>query len=592
MTTEQPRRPANRCPAGIPVVELGFPGEFPFTRGIQPTMYRGRLWTMRQYAGFGTAAESNQRYRYLLGQGVSGLSVAFDLPTQMGYDSDHALAAGEVGRVGVAIDSIEDMAELFDGIPLDQRLDVDDDQRDGDHPARALRRGGAAAGRRASERCRARSRTTSSRSTSRAAPTSIRRAPSLRIVTDIFAYCERELPNWNTISISGYHIREAGSTAVQEVAFTFANAIAYVEAAIDAGLDVNRFGQRLSFFFNAHNDFLEEIAKFRAARRLWARIMRDRFGATQPARAAAALPHADRRQHADRAAARQQHRPRRDAGAGGGARRHAVAALQRPRRGAGAADRGIGAHRAADAADHRRRERRRQHGRSVRRLVRDRGDDRSTSSARRAALLDRIDAAGGTLAAIEAGHHPARDPGVGLPRAAGDRRAASGRRRRQPRSRRASAAARSTSLQHRPGRSKRGRSSASAPVRASARRGGVARGARRASTAAARGSDNLVPPIIARRRGARHRRRDLRRHARASSASTRKSMSDDGGPTRVGFEPPTRRPAPSTAAVGRAPHHRLRSAAAASCPPSSTSASTSTPARRCAWSASPAAASR
>ena len=170
------------------------PGEFPFTRGIQPTMYRGRLWTMRQYAGFATAAESNARYRYLLAQGVSGLSVAFDLPTQMGYDSDHPLAAGEVGRVGVAIDSIEDMATLFDGIPLDQRLDVDDDQRDGDHPAGAVRRGGAAPGRARRRSCPARSRTTSSRSTSRAAPTSIRRAPSLRIVTDIFAFCERELP--------------------------------------------------------------------------------------------------------------------------------------------------------------------------------------------------------------------------------------------------------------------------------------------------------------------------------------------------------------------------------------------------------------
>jgi methylmalonyl-CoA mutase, N-terminal domain len=260
---------------------LGLPGEFPFTRGIQPTMYRGRLWTMRQYAGFGTAAESNQRYRYLLGQGVSGLSVAFDLPTQIGYDSDHPLATGEVGRVGVAIDSIEDMALLFDGIPLGQvstsmTINATSIILLALYIAVARRQGVAAA---------ALSGTVQNdilkeyvaRGTYIFPP-----RPSLRIVTDIFAFCERELPNWNTISISGYHIREAGSTAIQEVAFTFANAIAYVEAAIDAGLDVNRFGQRLSFFFNAHNDFLEEVAKFRAARRLWARLMRERFGATNP----------------------------------------------------------------------------------------------------------------------------------------------------------------------------------------------------------------------------------------------------------------------------------------------------------------------
>ena len=264
-----------------PATELGFPGTFPFTRGIQPTMYRGRLWTMRQYAGFGTATESNERYRYLLAHGVSGLSVAFDLPTQMGYDSDHRLAAGEVGRVGVAIDSIEDMAELFDGIPLDRvstsmTINATAMILLALYVAVARRQGVAAA------------------SLSGTVQNDILKEyvargtyiypprASLRIVTDTFAFCERELPNWNTISISGYHIREAGSTAVQEVAFTFANAIAYVQAAIDAGLDDNRFGQRLSFFFNAHNDFLEEVAKFRAARRLWARIMRDRFGATNP----------------------------------------------------------------------------------------------------------------------------------------------------------------------------------------------------------------------------------------------------------------------------------------------------------------------
>src|SRR5215831_8642483 len=254
------------------------PGSFPFTRAIQPTMYRGRLWTMRQYAGIGTAAESNRRYRYLLSQGVSGLSVAFDLPTQMGYDSDHPLAQGEVGRVGVAIDSLADMETLFAGIPLDRvstsmtinatavillalyiavarRQGADPRQLSGTIQNDILKEYVA-------------------RGTYIYPPRA-----SLRIVTDIFAFCDRELPNWNTISISGYHIREAGSTAVQEVAFTFANAIAYVQAAVDAGLDVNRLGQRVSFFFNAHNDFIEEIAKYRAARRLWAHIMRDRFGA-------------------------------------------------------------------------------------------------------------------------------------------------------------------------------------------------------------------------------------------------------------------------------------------------------------------------
>jgi methylmalonyl-CoA mutase N-terminal domain/subunit len=261
--------------------DLGFPGAYPFTRGIQPTMYRGRLWTMRQYAGFGTAAESNKRYRYLLSQGVSGLSVAFDLPTQMGYDSDHPLATGEVGRVGVAIDSIDDMADLFDGIPLatvSTSMTIN-------ATAIILLSLYIAVARRQGVAISALSGTIQNdvlkeyvaRGTYIYPPRA-----SLRIVTDIFAFCERELPNWNTISISGYHIREAGSTAVQEIAFTFANAIAYVQAAIDAGLDVNHFGQRLSFFFNAHNDFLEEVAKFRAARRLWARIMRERFGATNP----------------------------------------------------------------------------------------------------------------------------------------------------------------------------------------------------------------------------------------------------------------------------------------------------------------------
>jgi methylmalonyl-CoA mutase N-terminal domain/subunit len=264
-----------------PTRDLGFPGEFPYTRGIQPTMYRGRLWTMRQYAGFGTAAESNRRYRYLLSQGVSGLSVAFDLPTQIGFDSDHTLAAGEVGRVGVAIDSLDDMATLFDGIPLDRvstSMTIN-------ATAIILLALYVAVGKKQGVAPKDLSGTIQNdvlkeyvaRGTYIYPPKA-----SLRIITDIFAFCEREVPQWNTISISGYHIREAGSTAVQEVAFTFANAIAYVQAAVDAGLDVNAFGQRLSFFFNAHNDFLEEVAKFRAARRLWAHIMRDRFGATNP----------------------------------------------------------------------------------------------------------------------------------------------------------------------------------------------------------------------------------------------------------------------------------------------------------------------
>jgi len=263
------------------MTDSGLPGEFPFTRGIQPTMYRGRLWTMRQYAGFGTPAQSNSRYRYLLDQGVNGLSVAFDLPTQMGYDSDHPLAAGEVGRVGVAIDSIEDMAVLFDGIPLER---VSTSMTINATAATLLalyigvaRRQGVLLSKLSGTVQNDILKEYVARGTYIYPPRA-----SLRIVTDLFAYCEREVPQWNTISISGYHIREAGATAVQEVAFTFADAIAYVQAAVDARLDVNRFGQRLSFFFNAHNNFIEEIAKFRAARRLWARLMRDRFGATNP----------------------------------------------------------------------------------------------------------------------------------------------------------------------------------------------------------------------------------------------------------------------------------------------------------------------
>ncbi len=260
---------------------LGFPGEYPFTRGVQPSMYRGRFWTMRQYAGFGSAEESNQRYKYLLNQGQTGLSVAFDLPTQIGYDSDHPMAQGEVGKVGVAIDSLQDMELLFDGIPLDKvstsmtinataaillacyvavakRQGVDPKLLQGTLQNDILKEYIA-------------------RGTYIYPP-----APSMRLVTDVFAYATEQLPKWNTISISGYHMREAGCTAVQELAFTLANGITYVEAALRAGLAIDALASRLSFFFGVHNDFLEEIAKFRAARRLWARTMQERFQAKDP----------------------------------------------------------------------------------------------------------------------------------------------------------------------------------------------------------------------------------------------------------------------------------------------------------------------
>ncbi|HMK66772.1 MAG TPA: methylmalonyl-CoA mutase family protein [Thermodesulfobacteriota bacterium] len=261
--------------------DLSFPGEYPFTRGVQPTMYRGRFWTMRQYAGFASAEESNRRYKYLLEQGQTGLSVAFDLPTQIGYDSDHPLSQGEVGKVGVAIDSLEDMETLFNGIPLDKvstSMTIN-------APAAillAMYIGVAEKQGVASKDLNGTIQNDilkeySSRGTYIFPP-----QPSLRIITNIFEFCSKEVPKWNTISISGYHIREAGSTAVQEVAFTLANGIAYVEAALKAGLSVDTIGPRLSFFFNAHLDFLEEIAKYRAARRLWARIMKERFQAKDP----------------------------------------------------------------------------------------------------------------------------------------------------------------------------------------------------------------------------------------------------------------------------------------------------------------------
>jgi methylmalonyl-CoA mutase, N-terminal domain len=262
--------------------KLGFPGDYPYTRGVQPTMYRSRFWTMRQYAGFSTAEESNKRYRYLLEHGQTGLSVAFDLPTQIGYDADDPIARGEVGKVGVSISSIHDMEKLFDQIPLDQvstSMTIN-------APAGVLLAMYLAVAKRHNIGFKALRGTIQNdilkeyvaRGTYIFPP-----APSMRLITDIFHFCAREVPNWNTISISGYHIREAGSTAVQEVAFTLANGIAYVEAALKAGLSVDEFAPQISFFFNAHNNLLEEVAKFRAARRLWAKIMRERFKAQKPA---------------------------------------------------------------------------------------------------------------------------------------------------------------------------------------------------------------------------------------------------------------------------------------------------------------------
>lgn len=264
-----------------PESSLGYPGEFPYTRGIYPTMYRGRFWTMRQYAGFGTAIESNQRYRYLLSKGQAGLSVAFDLPTQIGMDSDHPLALGEVGKVGVAIDSLEDMETLFDGIPLEK---VSTSMTINATAAILLCLYVAVAKKQGANLAKI-----SGTVQNDVLKEYIARGtyiypvlPAMRIVTDIFGWCREHLPKWNTISISGYHIREAGSTAIQEVAFTLADGIAYVQAALEAGLGVDEFAPQLSFFFNAHSDLLEEIAKYRAARRLWAKIMRDRFHAQDP----------------------------------------------------------------------------------------------------------------------------------------------------------------------------------------------------------------------------------------------------------------------------------------------------------------------
>jgi methylmalonyl-CoA mutase, N-terminal domain len=268
-------------PESVRPDQIGLPGEFPYTRGIQPTMYRGRLWTMRQYAGYGSAAETNARFKYLLANGQTGLSVAFDLPTQMGMDSDHPMAAGEVGKVGVSINTLLDMETMFEGIPLDR-------------VSTSMTINATAPILLAMYVAVARKQGVSAQDIQGTLQNDILKeyiargtyiyppAFSLKLITDVFEYCQREVPNWNMISVSGFHIREAGSTAVQELAFTFGNAITYVEGALNRGLDIDSFGPRLSFFFDTHNDFLEEIAKFRAARRIWAKIAKDRFHAKNP----------------------------------------------------------------------------------------------------------------------------------------------------------------------------------------------------------------------------------------------------------------------------------------------------------------------
>ena len=321
--------------------QLGYPGEYPFTRGVQPNMYRGRIWTMRQYSGFATAEESNRRYKYLLEQGQTGLSVAFDLPTQIGYDSDHELARGEVGKVGVPIASLQDMETLLDGIPLDKvstsmTINATAPVLLAFYIAVAKKQGVAATELNGTLQNDV-LKEYIARGTYIYPP-----KPSMRLIVDVFSYCAEEVPRWNTISISGYHMREAGATAAQELAFTFSNAIAYVQAAVDAGLDVDRFAGRLSFFFVAQNNLFEEVAKFRAARRMWAKIMRERFGAKNPRSWML-------RFHTQTAGVTltaqqtgQQPSPVHCAGACRHTGRHPVPPRQLPGRGAGVAQRGVG----------------------------------------------------------------------------------------------------------------------------------------------------------------------------------------------------------------------------------------------------------
>ena len=469
---------------------LGEPGEPPFTRGIHEGMYRDRLWTMRQYAGFATPEDTNERYRYLIEHGSTGLSMAFDLPTQLGRDSDDPLCQGEVGRTGVPIDTIEDMRICFDQIPLDgvsTSMTIN-------APAAILLLLYELVGEEQgvpSEKLRGTVQNDVLKEYMARGNYIYPPEPTMRLTTDIFEYCHENVPKWNTISISGYHIREKGCSAVQEVAFTLSNAIAYVEAALERGLKIDEFAPRLAFFFNGHNNVFQEVAKFRAVRRMWAKIVKERFGGRERELDEDPLPHADRRRDAAGPAARGQHHPRRAAGLRRRRRRHPVAAHQRLRRGAGAADRALGPDRAAHPAGARPRVRRRRHGRSLRRLLLRRVADRRD----RSALLG-ADGAGRRARRLGRGArvHAARDRGVRalLPRALPDR--PGHHRRRQQ-------------IRHRPGRRRRhphastpSPSSASSPASRPSRSAAT----RPASTEklealrdVARGEGNLLHPIRA-----------------------------------------------------------------------------------------------
>ena len=351
-----------------PERDLGYPGEFPYTRGVYPSMYRGRLWTMRQFAGFGTAEETNERFHYLLDHGQTGLSTAFDMPTLMGLDSDAERSLGEVGVEGVAIDTLDDMETLFDGIDLGKvttSMTIN-------APAAILLAFYVATAEEQGvppERLGGTIQTDILKEYIAQKEWCFPIEPAMRLVGDMIEWCTEHMPRWHPISISGYHIREAGSTAQQELAFTLKDGFTYVEQAIERGLDVDAFAPRLSFFFNAHIDFFEEIAKYRAARRIWAREMRDTYGAKRDGVTADALPHPDRRRLADRAAAAGQHHPHGDRGARRRARRDPVAAHQLLRRGSRPADRGGGPDRPAHPAGDRPRDRRHQHDRPARRLL-------------------------------------------------------------------------------------------------------------------------------------------------------------------------------------------------------------------------------
>ena len=377
---------------------LGEPGEYPFTRGVHHEMYRKRLWTMRQYAGYASAKESNERYKYLLANGSTGLSMAFDLPTQLGLDSDDPRCLGEVGRTGVAIDTLDDMRTAFDGIPLDEvstSMTIN-------APAAVLLLLYQLVGEEqgvAPEKLRGTVQNDILKEYIARGNFIYPPVPSMRLTTDLFAYCAEHVPRWNTVSISGYHFREKGCSAVQEVAFTLANGMAYVQAAIDAGLEVDRFAPRLAFFFNGHNNVFQEVAKFRAARRIWAEAMKRALRRDRPELDDDPLPHPDRRRDADRPAADQQRRAGRAAGVRGRLRRDAVAAHQRLRRGARAADRAGGQDRAAHAADRRARVGRRRHvdpfaGSYFVEALTDEIEHRAR------ALIAKVDALGGSVEAI------------------------------------------------------------------------------------------------------------------------------------------------------------------------------------------------